>query len=238
MINKPAYTIAGQIALLKQRGMLFRDESVAQTYLANINYYRLNASLFDNTTKTANGKTLYQNAYDSLLSEIDRSQEVFVREHFTLYPNHPADAWKVLEVASMGTLSKLFKSLKNHLPEKAIIANEMGINSPPIFSGWLESIVCIRNIIAHHSRLWGYTMNKTPAVNLNRPAGQWLIKPLTEIQKKKPFLIISCMIYLCNIISPGHHIKAMIFELIKSYPSVPIYKLGFLNNWQNEPVWK
>ena len=306
MANKPAYAIADQIALLKQRGMLFRDEPSAHDCLANINYYRLrgywwdmqsnyiqhsfksgtyfedvidrynfdrrlrlilfdaierieialrtriiyhlsltygglwylDSALFDNITITGNSKSIYQNALDSLNSEIDRTQEIFIREHFINHPNQPADSWKALEVASMGTLSKLYKSLKDHLPEKAVIANEMGINSPPVFSGWMEAIVCIRNIIAHHSRLWGYNMTKTPAFRLNNPSGLWFINPLTEVQKKKPFLIISCMIYLCNQISPEHQIKTMIRDLIDTNPAIPVYKLGFLNQWQNEPLWK
>lgn len=41
MSNKPAYSIADQITLLKQRGMLFRDEGKASHFLENISYYRL-----------------------------------------------------------------------------------------------------------------------------------------------------------------------------------------------------
>ena len=216
----------------------FRTRMIYHLSIAYGGLWYLNASLFDNISITTNGKSVYQNALESLQSEIDRTQETFICEHFTHYPNQPADAWKVMEVASMGTLSKLYKSLKDHLPEKAVIANEMGLNSPPVFSGWMEAIVCIRNIIAHHSRLWGYTMKKTPAVRLNNPSGQWFTNSLTDVQKKKPFLIISSMIFICNKISPNHQTKTRIRELIDTYPGVPIYKLGFLNNWQDEPLWK
>jgi abortive infection bacteriophage resistance protein len=41
MSNKPAHSIASQISLLKQRGMLFRDEGNAPHFLENISYYRL-----------------------------------------------------------------------------------------------------------------------------------------------------------------------------------------------------
>jgi hypothetical protein len=27
-------------------------------------------------------------------------------------------------------------------------------------------------------------------------------------------------------------------NLFASYPNVPIYKMGFLNNWENEPLWQ
>ena len=197
----------------------------------------LNATLFDNTTVTANGKTIYQNALDSLQSEMERTHEIFIKDHQRCYPGQPVDAWKAMEVASMGTLSKLYKSLKDHLPEKSIIANEMGLNSPPVFSGWLEAIAYMRNMIAHHSRLWGCNMIKKPTYRLNNPSGNWFVNPLTPVQSQKPFLIISCLLYICNRISPGHNIKTKILQLFNAHPTMPIYKYGFLNNWQSEPLW-
>ena len=47
MSNKPAYSIADQISLLKQRGMLFRDEGNAPHFLENISYYRLKGYWWD-----------------------------------------------------------------------------------------------------------------------------------------------------------------------------------------------
>lgn len=61
---------------------------------------------------------------------------------------------------------------------------------------------------------------------------------LTQVQTKKPFLIISGMVYLCNQVTPNHQIKNKIIELFNSNPTIRIYKLGFLNNWKNELLWK
>lgn len=309
MSNKPAYSIIDQIALLKQRGMLFRDENSAPHFLENISYYRLkgywwdmqqdyilhalkpntyfedivnrynfdrhlrlilfdaierieislrtkmiyhlsmshgglwylNATLFENTSITLPDgtiKTIHQNTLDELQKEFNRSQEIFIKDHRHRYPNQNADAWKTLEVASMGTLSKLYKNLKHQLPEKAIISKEMGLNLHSELSSWLEAITYVRNIIAHHSRMWSRNMVKKPMDNLNNPIGVWFANPLTEVQKKKPFLIISSMVYLCNQVTPNHQIKSKILDLFKTNPSIPIYKLGFLNNWQQEDLWK
>ena len=71
----------------------------------------------------------------------------------------------------MGTLSKFYKSLKNQLPEKAVIANEMGLNLFTELSSWMESITLVRNIIAHHSRLWNKNIPKRPVIQLNNPTG-------------------------------------------------------------------
>ena len=309
MVNKPAYTIANQIALLKQRGMLFRNEAYLPHYLENISYYRLKGywwdmqddytlhtlrpntyfediidrynfdrqlrlilfdaierieialrtkmiyhlsikygglwyldpSLFENTTITlfdGTVQSMHQNTLNELQKEFGRSQEIFIKDHRYRFPNIDADAWKILEVATMGTLSKLYKNLKHQLPEKATIAKEMGLNMHSELSSWLEAITYIRNIIAHHSRLWNRNMVKRPTEHLNNPIGQWFANPLTSVQTKKSFLIISCMVYLCNEITANHSIRAKLLQLFKDNPNIPIYKFGFLNNWNNEPIWQ
>lgn len=200
----------------------------------------LDHNLFQPQTITVNSiiKTIHQHTIEDLNKEFKRSQETYIKDHRNRYPNQDADAWKILEVASLGTLSKLYKSLKHQLPEKSKIANEMGLRLHSELSSWLEAITYVRNIIAHHSRLWSRNRVKTPTEDLNNAIGQWFENPLSPVQHKKPFLIIACMIYLSSFVAPGHHIKTKILELFSSNPSIPIYKLGFLNNWDKEPVWK
>jgi len=48
---------------------------------------------------------------------------------------------------------------------------------------------------------------------------------------KKPFLVVSTMVYLCNRINLNHGIKDEILFLFEQYPDIPIYKPGFLNLW-------
>lgn len=199
----------------------------------------LNSNLFETTPLPSNKSiSIYQNTILELKKELFRSQEIFIKDHKRRFPNQDADAWKIMEVASMGTLSKLYKNLKHQLPEKSKIANEMGLNLHSELSSWLEAATYIRNIIAHHSRLWSRNMVKVPIANLNNPLSIWLDKPISSIQTQKPFLIISTMVYLCNEVTPNHQIKNKILTLFANNPNIPIYKLGFLNNWQNQGLWK
>lgn len=211
-------------------------------YHLSISYgglWYLNPNLFETTPLPSDPNiTIYQNTILELKKEFFRSQEIFIKDQRRRYPNQDADAWKIMEVASMGTLSKLYKNLKHQLPEKATIANEMGLNLHSELSSWLEAITYVRNIIAHHSRLWSRNMVKVPISNLNNPLSVWLDKPLSPVQTKKPFLIISAMVYLCNEVTPNHQIKSKILALFSNNPNIPIYKLGFLNNWQNQGLWK
>ncbi len=200
----------------------------------------LDTSLFDTRSVTYNSitKTQHLPTLDEIKKEFSRSKEIFVEDHRNKHPGHDADSWKTLEVVSMGTLSKLYKSLRHQLPEKAIIAKEMGLNLNTELSSWLEAITYVRNIIARHSRLWSRNMVKQPTENINNPTNAWLSFPLADVQRKKPFLIISTMLFLCNKVTPNHHIKQHILELIKNNPTIPIYKLGFLNKWDQHSIWK
>lgn len=299
MVNKPARDIAQQIALLKSRGMRFRNEADAPHFLQYISYYRLkgywwdtqrdrvahtfqdniffediierynfdrhlrlilfdaierievalrtqmiyhlslahgslwyiDANLFSNPVKHANNLT-------SLTREFGYSQEIFIKDHKNRHGNADPDAWKIMEIASMGTLSKFYKLLQHNLPAKSAIAKGLGLNLHNELSSWLEAITYVRNIVAHHSRLYSRDMVKTPIRNIRNPQAAWLNNQLTSQQQKKVFLIISCMLYICNKVTPGHQIKQKIKELIRINPSIPVYKLGFLNDWDQQDLWR
>jgi abortive infection bacteriophage resistance protein len=99
------------------------------------------------------------------------------------------------------------------------------------------TITLIRNIIAHHGRLWNRVIinkydwpNKTMQPILSYVPNNY--------QRRKIFPILSAILYLNNQISLGHHIKTELFELFKQFSQVPMYKMGFPENWQNQPIWQ
>jgi abortive infection bacteriophage resistance protein len=78
---------------------------------------------------------------------------------------------------------------------------------------------------------------KRPKLSLNNPQGVWLNNYVDEAQKKKAFLVISCMVYVCNKVTPGHHIRSKIKDLFQNNPNIPVFKLGFGNNWEQQDLW-
>jgi abortive infection bacteriophage resistance protein len=182
-------------------------------------------------------KALHAKHVSDLKDEFNRSGEMFAKDYRNRYPHNNPDAWIIFEVATFGTLSKIYKNLKHQLPQKAIIANEMGLNLHNELSSWLEAISYLRNIIAHHSRIWSRNMVKRPTSIIN-PRFQWLQNSITAVQEKKPYYVITAMVYLCNAVDPNNEIKTKVLNLLHQNPNMPIYKIGFFNNWQNEPIWR
>jgi abortive infection bacteriophage resistance protein len=201
----------------------------------------LDATLFEDAN-------LHAKHIDGLKSEFARSGEIFAKDFRYKHPTENTelktwenslnpDAWIIFEVVTFGTLSKFYKNLKNQLPQKSLIANEFGLNSTNNLSSWLEAISFLRNIIAHHSRVWSRNIVKRITFPQN-PRNQWLQYPLHPVQEKKPFIVITTMLYLCNAIDSDNEIKNKLLNLFASNPNIPIYKLGFFNHWEQEPIWK
>lgn len=180
-----------------------------------------------------------------LKHEFNRSSEPFAKEYIVTHQNWDyesfngdnPDAWMIFESATFGTLSKMYKNLKNQLPECSKIANDFGLYSVRELSSWLESISVLRNIIAHHSRLWNRTLSKQPS-NIKGHKYKWLSNPLTHYQSKKPYGVITAMLYLCDSVCPNNNIREKILSLISENPRIPIQTLGFVGDWQNEPIWQ
>ena len=177
--------------------------------------------------------------------EFGRSSDFYAREYILTHSQwkeksldgDSPEAWMILECATFGTLSKMYKNLKSQLPSRSNIANVFGLYSSRELSNWLESLSVLRNVVAHHSRLWNRVFAKKP-VNIKSYKGRWLIEGLTEEQRGRAYGLISCLLYLCNEIKPDNGLKDQILDLISKHPNVSIALLGFSGDWMKQPLWK
>ncbi|MCF8258031.1 MAG: Abi family protein [Flavobacteriales bacterium] len=190
----------------------------------------LDSSLFPN-------KRYFSDFQSKIHRELTDSSEEFIVKHYQNHPTENPESWKALEVLTLGALSKLFKNLEHQLPEKNAIAAAFGLYNQKYLGSWLIAITLIRNIIAHHGRLW----NRVIINKYDWPATT--PRPLLghvpdNYQRRKIFPILSAIMYLTDSISPGHHLRSELLELFKQFPKVELYRMGFPKGWENEPTWK
>lgn len=175
----------------------------------------------------------------TLSDEIERSKDTFIKDHLKRY-NADArfpPAWKTLEIATFGSLSKLYGNLKPSVNSKDIIASEFNTVNHTYLPSWLQSIAQIRNVCAHHGRLWNKKLPGRPKL-LPKPPAPWITNVPPVGQHHMLYIHICCMKYLLDVISPGHHVALKLEELFKKYPNVDLNALGFPANWLAEPLWK
>lgn len=90
---------------------------------------------------------------------ISRSKEEFVQHNKTKY-GLPLAIWVACEVWDFGTMSTLFSGMRQ--VEQDTIASQYGIGNGRIFATWLRSLNYLRNVCAHHSRLWNRNIVDQP----------------------------------------------------------------------------
>lgn len=90
---------------------------------------------------------------------IGRSKEEFVRHNKSKY-GLPLAIWVACEVWDFGTMSTLFGGMRE--AEQDAIARQYGVNNGRIFATWLRSLNYLRNVCAHHGRLWNRNIVEQP----------------------------------------------------------------------------
>jgi len=174
--------------------------------------------------------------------EFDRSDEDFIKAFKNKYSDSLPPSWMMLEVSSFGNLSNFYSNL-NPTRDKRNIANFFGLNDKT-FESWLHSIAYLRNICAHHTRLWNKDLRIQPIIPFS-PHFPFLTKTTyvhSETEKtlqlnNKVYFIFSMIVYLMNIINPKHKIKEKLISLFDKYPNIDNKAMGFPVDWQNEPLW-
>lgn len=170
---------------------------------------------------------------DNISKESERSKEEFVRHFRAKYgdthPNLPL--WMTGEIVSFGCAITMFRGIS----DKKTIAKHYRIPEE-ILNSWLITLNVIRNICAHHGRLWNREFGVKPYIPRKNKFPQWH-EPVT-IGQNKVFGILTILNYLLSVIAPKSRWKSRMFSLLDKYPEISRPNMGFPDNWQDSPLWK
>ena len=188
-------------------------------------YWFANDANFVSTTKHAG-------LIASLQSELDRTDDDQILLFKHKYDDAFPPAWMTMEVTSFGTLSMLYKLLKPSLTKRKI-ANYYGV-SDSVFESWLHSIVYVRNICAHHSRLWNKTLRIRPLFP-RKVNGTFISAP---VRSDRLYYVLCVIQYLLLKVNPDTTFPARLKALFAEFPDADISAMGFPLDWDKESRWK
>jgi abortive infection bacteriophage resistance protein len=176
---------------------------------------------------------------------VSKSDDDFIKSFNEKYIEPLPPACMILEVSSFGNLSSIYSNLKGGNREKRNIANYYGLDENT-FASWLHSFTYLRNLCAHHSRLWNRVMKISPLVP-QKPKRQFVNNvDLPNLQdpnnpfktNTRVYYLLSMVVYLMDVINPNHNVKEKFFDLMTNYPMIDIKSLGFPKDWEKEPFWR
>lgn len=177
---------------------------------------------------------IYDICLSNLRNELRRSREDFIQEHFEKYdsPDCPP-AWKTLEVASFGTLSKLYCNMKD--PEvKKLVARDFQLPQYLYLESWIKSGSVLRNCCAHHARLWNRRFPIIPRFPRRLPL------PWISTDRMRPMKLYAHLCYIANLdqtITPNSSFREELVNLIAEKPGCILHSMGFPDNWRIQQLW-
>ncbi len=167
-----------------------------------------------------------------LESEARQSKDVFV-EHFkrnyTGFPTLPI--WMSTEVMSLGALSFCYTGLRN--PDKRRIAEQLDVHHKRL-KDWLHTLTYIRNLCAHHGRLW----NRELAIKPERVREPEWNPPVTP-RHDRLFYALLILRVLLRSNHNGDTWAASCNELLETLASEKRYRIamGLPRDWKAHPLW-
>jgi abortive infection bacteriophage resistance protein len=141
--------------------------------------------------------------------------------------------WMATKVMNFGTIKMIYDSSSNQVKKE--VAEPLGL-PPKVVSSWLLTMNFVRNICAHHGRLWNRELRVKPTIPRRRDYPEWHI-PET-VTNARVFAVLTFCRYSLKLIAPqsswGHRVRT----LIENHLKMPRQVMGFPDEWETSPIWR
>ncbi|PKD21817.1 hypothetical protein APR41_02220 [Salegentibacter salinarum] len=199
-------------------------------------YMSLNHGFFWYTEKDLfEDYAIFTKINEEIVDSFRDPQERFLKAFKANYDNEIPPSNMAMEILSLGRLSRLYKGLKND-EEKLQIAKDFGLPST-ILSSWFIFLNNVRNICAHHGRLWNRGLTADRPTIPSRKKHQFKGE-VPENFNRSIYGVISLIDRLLHNTNSTNRFTAKIEELVEDFPVVNTYFMGFPDNWKEAAPWK
>lgn len=165
---------------------------------------------------------------------INRSKEEFIKYNRDRY-GLPLPVWIACEVWDFGTMSTLFSGMKPE--DQDAISIKYGVKNGRQFATWLRGLNYLRNVCAHHSRLWNRNIIDRPKLT---PRGE--IAFIEQFRcnvhaQVRPFFLLCIAQHLMTTINPTSSWKERLIRHLSEFPELDhlglnLYGMGVINGWE------
>ncbi len=167
---------------------------------------------------------------------ISRSKEKFVSHNKNQY-GLPLAIWVACEVWDFDCLSKLYSGMRE--TEQDAISQKYGIHNGRTFASWLRALNYLRNVCAHHSRLWNRNVTDQP--KLPPATEQGWVEPFENSGhlRARCFLLIRIARHLLLAINPNSEWPDRMKDHLLSFPDLDHLELnlagmGVPEQWEEQ----
>ena len=135
--------------------------------------------------------------------------------------------WAVVEVMTLGQLSKWYANLKSS-SDRNLIAHNYDFDEVNLVS-FLHHLTIVRNLCAHHSRLWNREFIINFKIPKRRPYN--LVADFNPSTQKRIYNTLVILLYLMDQIATDHHCRKRIIDSNSHYDyHLPHFWFRWSNN--------
>lgn len=166
--------------------------------------------------------------------EVDRSKDTFIRHYKREYsgPARPP-VWMSSELLSFGLLSQWYAALKEpSLRQK--VADPFDLDEV-IFVTFLHQLAIVRNICAHHGRLWNRTLDVSLKLPKKSPPN--LAAALNRSAPKKIYNALAMIQHCLDRAELGNTWRERLQTLVGAMPYGNPQMMGFPVDWADHKLW-
>ena len=189
----------------------------ARDPLAHLNPRLLHIN-FSEKFSPDSGKTKHQAWMEKFDRSIAETRKDSVPYFLEQYGNH-MPIWVAIEVWDFGMLSRFFNGMQK--ADQKHIAQLFGVSNEKTMANWLAHINLLRNIAAHHGRLWNRKLAITPSFkgveNLDS-LQRWLKDEESQIFVAASIAILD---HLISVTQPDSEWSNRMIKFLKDFPDVP-----------------
>lgn len=162
------------------------------------------------------------------------SKEAFVTHFKTKYgaDHNYLPVWMATEIMTFGTILTFFRGASHTV--KQSVASVFGMPDK-VFDSWLLTLNTVRNICAHHSRLWNRELGVKPIIPRIAQYPAWHTP--VKVENKRMFAVLTICQYSLRRIAPQSGWLNRLQQLLADFPNVPTASMGFPANWTACPIW-
>jgi len=179
-------------------------------------------------------------SFAKLASQVNDSSEVFI-DHYKGKYNQPfiPALWAVTELMSFGQLVRWVKTTSDINIQKNI-ANDIGLPTREVLTGTLEHLVDVRNLCAHHARLWNRKLVKRLPKIKNFKDDLVIVAGVKSEQRQLSNRIYNTLVVLIYLMDKQLHasdFSKRLLNLVQAADASTRVSMGFPEDWQERSVW-
>ena len=166
--------------------------------------------------------------------ELDRSREPFALHFKEKYGDvHDLPPyWILVNLMDFGTMLRLYNGASPAIRNR--VAGDLGVSSR-VLKSWLVAINTMRNICAHHGRLWNRGIGTRPIIPTRTKYPEWH-EPF-EVRSDNMLGMLTILSYLLERVAPHTSWRERLFALLGTRSAEELRRMGFTEGWRDCPLW-